>query len=170
MNNIQIDSDRFLLKSLSEKNDLSNYLNWLRNPRDIPFILGAWTNYNLIKLKDYINHNNLSDDSILLGIYDKVGLNHIGNIRYHDLDFKNMSAFLGILIGEKKYRGVGVSSEVIKSSMNWLQSEFDITTFKLDVDSRNIAARKLYEKLGFQYENSEGKSKMIMSIKFYTIN
>jgi RimJ/RimL family protein N-acetyltransferase len=169
MNNIQIVSDRFLLKSLSEKNDLSNYLSWLRNPRDIPFILAARTDYNLIQLKDYINHNNLSNDSILLGIFDKFGLNHIGNIRYHDLDFKNMSANLGILIGEKKYRGVGVASEVIKSSMNWLRSEFDITTFKLGVDSRNIAARKLYEKLGFQYVNSKSKSKMIMSIKFYSI-
>jgi len=169
MNNLQIVTDRFLLKSLSEKDDLSNYLNWLRNPRDIPFILGAKTDYNLIQLKDYINHNNLSNDSILLGIFDKFGLNHIGNIRYHDLDFKNMRATLGILIGEKKYRGVGVASEVIKSSMNWLRSEFDIITFKLGVDSRNIAARKLYEKLGFQYENSESKSKMIMSIKFNTI-
>lgn len=169
MNNLQIASDRFLLKSLSEKNDLSNYLNWLRNPRDIPFILGARTDYNLIQLIDYINHNNLSNDSILLGIFDKFELNHIGNIRYHDLDFKNMSANLGILIGEKKYRGVGVASEVVKSSMNWLRSEFDIITFKLGVDSRNIAVRKLYEKLGFQYENSESKSKMIMSIKFNTI-
>ena len=169
MNNLQIVTDRFLLKSLSEKDDLSNYLNWLRNPRDIPFILGAKTDYNLIQLKDYINHNNLSNDSILLGIFDKFGLNHIGNIRYHDLDFKNMRATLGILIGEKKYRGVGVASEVIKTSMNWLRSEFDIITFKLGVDSRNIAARKLYEKLGFQYENSESKSKMIMSIKFNTI-
>jgi RimJ/RimL family protein N-acetyltransferase len=169
MNNIQITSDRFLLKSLSEKNDLSNYLNWLRNPRDIPFVLGARTDYNLIQLKDYINHNNLNNDSILLGIFDKFGLNHIGNIRYHDLDFKNMSANPGILIGEKKYRGVRVASEVIKSSMNWLRSEFDITTFKLGVDSRNIASRKLYEKLGSQYENSESKSKMIISIKFYAI-
>ena len=169
MNNLQIASDRFLLKSLSEKNDLSNYLDWLRNPRDIPFVLGAKTDYNLIQLKDYINHNNRSNDSFLLGIFDKFELNHIGNIRYHDLDFKNMSANLGILIGEKKYRGVGVASEVIKSSMNWLRSEFDIITFKLGVDSRNIAARKLYEKLGFQYENSESKSKMIMSIKFNTI-
>ena len=81
MNNLQIASDRFLLKSLSEKNDLSNYLNWLRNPRDIPFILGARTDYNLIQLIDYINHNNLSNDSILLGIFDKFELNHIGNIR-----------------------------------------------------------------------------------------
>lgn len=169
MNNLQIASDRFLLKSLSEKNDLSNYLNWLRNPRDIPIILGARTDYNLIQLIDYINHNNLSNDSILLGIFDKFELNHIGNIRYHDLDFKNMIVNLGILIGEKKYRGVGVASEVIKSSMNWLRSEFDIITFKLGVDSRNIAVRKLYEKLGFQYENSESKSKMIMSIKFNTI-
>lgn len=169
MNNLQIVTDRFLLKALSEKVDVSNYLNWSRNPRDIPFILGARTDYNLIQLKDYINHNNLSNDSILLGIFDKFGLNHIGNIRYHDLDFKNMRATLGILIGEKKYRGVGVASEVIKTSMNWLRSEFDIITFKLGVDSRNIAARKLYEKLGFQYENSESKSKMIMSIKFNTI-
>ena len=52
MNNLQIVTDRFLLKALSEKDDVSNYLNWLRNPRDIPFILGASTDYNLIQLKD----------------------------------------------------------------------------------------------------------------------
>jgi RimJ/RimL family protein N-acetyltransferase len=81
-----------------------------------------------------------------------------------------MSAYFGILIGEKKYRGIGVGAEVFKSSINWLRSEFGITTVKLGVDPRNIAARKLYEKLGFQYDNSKSKSKMIMSINFEIVD
>jgi RimJ/RimL family protein N-acetyltransferase len=170
MENIQIVSDRFLIKSLSEKDDLSNYLNWLRNPKEIPFILGAKDNYTLIELTDYIKSNNSKANSILLGIFDRSELIHIGNIRYHDLDFKNMSAYFGILIGEKKYRGIGVGAEVFKSSINWLRSEFGITTVKLGVDPRNIAARKLYEKLGFQYDNSKSKSKMIMSINFEIVD
>jgi len=164
MNNIQIASERFIIKSLSVRNNLSNYLDWLSNPHEFPFILGTKKNYRLVDLKKYINENNEDENSILLGIFDKINLEHVGNIRYHNLDFTNKKAFLGILIGKEKYRGIGVATEVITTSMNWIYSKFKISTIVLGVHSENTAARKLYEKLGFKYTDTSNDPSLIMTI------
>ena len=76
--------------------------------------------------------------------------NHIGNIKYEPIDFENKVAVMGILIGEKDWRGVGVASEVIKSSSEWLNKQYDINHIALGVDSKNIAAIKTYKKIGFK--------------------
>ena len=57
---------------------------------------------------------------------------------------------MGILIGEEGWRGRGVALEVIKSSSEWLNKQYDINHIALGVDSKNIAAIKAYEKIGFK--------------------
>jgi RimJ/RimL family protein N-acetyltransferase len=55
-----------------------------------------------------------------------------------------------ILIGEESWRGRGVAPEVIKSSSEWLNKQYDINHIALGVDLKNIAAIRAYEKIGFK--------------------
>jgi RimJ/RimL family protein N-acetyltransferase len=57
---------------------------------------------------------------------------------------------MGILIGEKSSRGIGVASEVIKESSMWLHNKYDIRQIVLGVDVNNIGAIKAYEKVSFK--------------------
>ena len=45
---------------------------------------------------------------------------HVGNIKIFEIDFKKKIARLGILIGEKKYRNLGLGSEVIDAVKKFL--------------------------------------------------
>ena len=57
---------------------------------------------------------------------------------------------MGILIGDKKWKGKGVGFEVLKSSFNYLYLNYKISKIYLGVEKNNLAAIGLYKKLGFK--------------------
>ena len=77
-------------------------------------------------------------------------VSHIGNIKYEPIVIEEYQATMGILIGEKRWRGKGVATEVINASMTWLKRNLGIRKFFLSVDLDNIYAIKAYEKSGFK--------------------
>ena len=87
---------------------------------------------------------------LFFGIFSRESNEHIGNIKFEPINFHNKTAIMGILIGEEGWRGRGVTPEVIKSSSEWLNKKYDINHIALGVDSKNIAAIKAYEKIGFK--------------------
>jgi|688.fasta_scaffold892256_1 ribosomal-protein-alanine N-acetyltransferase len=144
-----ISSERCYLRRLGVNDDLRNYLYWMQTPSNNPFILSASLSYNLTELKNFIYICNNRTDIILLGIFTNNDNVHIGNIKFDDINLLNKSATLGILIGDKKYRGKGVAREVIMASVSWLQDSYDIKTIRLGVNPDNLSALNLYLKLGF---------------------
>jgi RimJ/RimL family protein N-acetyltransferase len=129
MQDIEIDVGEFYLRTLNIDEDLTNYCYWMSNPQNNEYIVSAHTDYGLLKLQQFIEDCNSDNSTILLGIFDKYKNTHIGNIKFDRIDSKNGSATMGILIGEKKYRGRGLAGKVIKSSVNWLNCNLDIKKF-----------------------------------------
>jgi RimJ/RimL family protein N-acetyltransferase len=76
------------------------------------------------------------------------------------MDIEKHYANLGILIGEKKWQGVGVGPEVIKASAKWLQKEKGIQQIVLRVKIANESAVKAYKKVGFSEKNTPYISKV----------
>ena len=145
-----ITTKRYILNSIDISDaDLNNYLEWMRDTGSNTFIHGVRANYTIEELKSYIEDKNSSSTALLLGIYDKVSLRHIGNIKLEPL-IPFEKACIGILIGETSHRGIGVGTEVIKSVISYASIEFEIKYFYLGVDPANLAAFNLYHKLGFQ--------------------
>ena len=87
---------------------------------------------------------------------------HIGNIKYENIDLVNKSAVMGILIGDKIYRGRGLAKIVIEESAKWLNSSLGLQTIFLGVDNNNSVAIKLYSKIGFIVENDQLESGVTM--------
>jgi ribosomal-protein-alanine N-acetyltransferase len=56
---------------------------------------------------------------------------------------------MGILIGNKEYRGKGVTPEVLNATANWLKQHKHIRQIVLGVAANNHAAIRAYEKVGF---------------------
>ena len=162
MENIQIFSEKYYLSSLVKTADLSNYLSWMTNPLENQFILSAKANYSINELCTFIDVCNMDENTILLGIYDKANNNHIGNIKYDNINKFDKKAYLGILIGQQEYRGIGVGREIIAISMRWLHEQLGIESIFLGVDKRNIRALKLYKKLGFKHVSNKGENGLIM--------
>ena len=164
MENIKIFSEKYYLSSLVKTDDLSNYLSWMTNPLENQFILSVKSNYSLNELCTFIDVCNKDKNTILLGIYDKVNNNHIGNIKYDNINKLDKSAYLGILIGQREYRRIGVARQIIPISMRWLHEHLGMENIFLGVDNRNIHALNLYQKLGFKSVVNKGENGLIMHL------
>jgi len=66
------------------------------------------------------------------------------------LDFKNNSCVIGIMIGDKTYWGKGYGTKAIEALTHHIKNRHCITNFKLACKAENIAAVKCYEKAGFK--------------------
>ena len=114
-----------------------------------------------IDIKKQINDKN----NFFLGIYN-LKKKHIGNIKFHDFDIKNNSAWLGILIGEKKYRNIGIGYKSIKLSTNFFFKKYNIYKFYLKVNTKNKIAISSYLKSGFK-KIKKLNSEIIMELNIF---
>jgi RimJ/RimL family protein N-acetyltransferase len=71
---------------------------------------------------------------------------------------------LGILIGEQKYKKIGVAKQTITISIKWLKENLGLENILLGVDNGNIPALKLYQKLGFRPIANKGKNGLLMNL------
>ena len=150
VDSIIIETDRFLLKSLTEENVSDRYLGWLRNDEALSFITAAKRTSTLSSLRKYVRTHSARPDTLFLGIFGKDNNLHVGNIKYQPVDSQKGYAVMGILIGDPAYRGLGVASEAIKESAIWLKRHRNINQIVLGVHKKNEAAIRAYRKAGFQ--------------------
>lgn len=149
MKDIIIQSNRFILKTLNQGDVSDRYLKWLCSI-DNPQIRYTRKKHNLKDVKSYVSQREEDDTVLFLGIFVRDNDEHIGNIKYEPIVIEKHQATMGILIGEKYWRGKGVAAEVITASRIWLQTNLGIKKFSLGVDLSNISAIKAYEKSGFK--------------------
>ena len=152
---IEIITDRFLLRPLTESDVTERYLNWLGDADAQKFITAAATTQGLEDLRIYVRERMGREDILFLGIFEKRTGLHIGNIKYEPVKSKLGYAIMGILIGDPEYRGRGVTGEVLDASAQWLKKNRNIQQILLGVDKGNHAAVRAYGKLGFVFSKTE---------------
>ena len=145
-----INTKRFQLKSLTTKDVTEKYLSWFNGSKEVvEYIAYAKTNADINKLRQYVKEREDREDVLFLGIFTDSG-QHIGNIKYEPINLKDKSATMGILIGDKEWRGKGVATEVIKDSGKYLKENYKIKYIDLGVNKDNIAAVSAYKKMKFK--------------------
>jgi len=149
MKDILIETERFLLKSLTQEDVNKRYLDWVNGPNKSKYIYYSDQERSLDDLSAYVEDRLLDESVLFLGIFIRESGIHIGNIKYEPIDFQKGYAVMGILIGEETWKGKGVASEAIKESAIWLKRTRGIQQIILGVDVRNIDAIKAYQKCGF---------------------
>ena len=154
MKDILIETERFLLKSLTKEDVNRHYLNWINGPNKSQYINYGNKQRGINELCSYVDERLLNESVLFLGIFIRGCGTHIGNVKYEPIDFQKGFAVMGILIGEENWKGKGVANEVIKASSIWLNSTHGIQQIILGVDARNINAIKAYQKCGFNLEET----------------
>ncbi len=165
---IETDSKNYILRSLRPDIDvLDDYLRWLTDLKSNKYINGVDAKNTLKDIKNYINEKNNSSEAVLLGIFDKKSRLHIGNIKLEPI-IENTEAWVGLLIGNKKFRNKGVGSEVLDYVTKFAHSQFKIKAMYLGVHKNNLPAITLYLKSGFVMitETQNNSENSLMSYKF----
>lgn len=145
-----ISTPRFLLRPLTVDDATERYSSWFEDETAMRYIEGAEVRHEVADLRAYIESRAGRDDLLFLGIFARSDGAHIGNIKYEPVSISGRYAVMGILIGEKDWRGKNVAQEVILASARYLRSRQGIETIYLGVQKNHVAARKSYEKAGFR--------------------
>ena len=76
----------------------------------------------------------------------------IGRCGFTRVDWKNRYAELGILIGDRDFRGIGYGPEAIRLLCRFGFEELNLHKIKASVFDFNLPAIRCYEKCGFKKE------------------
>lgn len=145
-----IKTRRFVLKPLLSRHASQKYLAWLKDSASSRYITAAKKTKRRQDLKKYIKKFSNRKDCIFLRILTKERNHHIGNIKYHPINFERKTAVMGILIGNHAWRGKGVAKEVLEATAKKLQSVARIRKIYLGVQKNNLPGIRAYQKVGFK--------------------
>lgn len=149
MTGVQIHTERFFLRELTESDATPRYLGWLGDPEAQAHIVSAAQHRSLADLADYIRARRHREDVLFMGIFERQTDLHIGNIKFEPVVSSEGYAVMGMLIGDPAFRGKGVAVEILQACGRWLQRKRRITQIVLGVDRVHAPAIRAYTKAGF---------------------
>ncbi|MFX1278220.1 MAG: GNAT family N-acetyltransferase [Promethearchaeota archaeon] len=156
---------------------IDSFLKWLNDP-EIMHYISRYIPLTRMKEEDWIENLKNRDDTILfaISIFDENGKEkHIGNCGLHDIDWKNRSCEVGIMIGEKEYHGKGYGTEAMVQLVKYGFEEVNLNRIYLRVFDFNERAINSYIKVGFikegrlrqaQFKNGKYHDIFLMSILY----
>jgi ribosomal-protein-alanine N-acetyltransferase len=150
-----IHTSRFALRPLTPDDASERYSRWLDDEQARRFIVAARAPHDLAALRSYIAERCGRRDVLFLGIFVRTDGTHIGNIKFEPIDEREGYAVMGILIGDRPWRGKGVTTEVLEASTAWLAEHRGIQEVVLGVERDHSAAIQAYEKAGFRIEATQ---------------
>jgi aryl-alcohol dehydrogenase-like predicted oxidoreductase len=160
-------SKNIFLRDLRISDINHNYFSWFED-NSIKNIIKKNSYRNIEDLKKYFR-NQILNKVIFLGIFvkkSKKNFLHIGNIKFENINYKKNYATLGILIGKKEFRNIGIGQEIITKACNWIYNKKNIYLVNLRFSKKNFIAHKVYKKCGFIIKKIE-KNDIIMERNYF---
>lgn len=143
-----------ILGPLQKEDNLDDYANWLNDQETTLFMGSGRFPISVETLRDYIDKYNNNKDGMLLGIFLKKPLKHIGNITLHQIDWINRHAEIGIFVGDKEVRGKGYATQSIKLVAEHAFFKLNLRKLYTGMIKGNAVAKKVFEKVGFKVEGT----------------
>lgn len=146
-------TDRLLLRMMSDADATDTYLAWMQNPEVNRFLESRFfTPNNTQDLINFIESNNASLDSLLLGIFLREDCRHIGNIKIGPLVRRHARSEIGYLIGDRSAWGKGYATEAILRICRYGFEELGLAKISAGVYESNIGSSNALLKAGFTHE------------------
>ncbi len=150
-----IESSRLIMRVLDESDASSRYLSWMNNDKVLRFLeIRRSPPKSINDLSDYIKKINRSRNALLLGIFIKDKMTHIGNIKLDPIDIYQGIADTGFIIGEEKYWGHGYATEAIISLTDYAFKTMNLKKIIAGCYEDNIGSKKSLLKSGFLPDKS----------------
>lgn len=161
---IELQTPRLTLREIDVKYDnLTEYLGWLQDVENNRFIQTARADYTLDELRKFIELTNNDVSALLFGLFLKHDGDFIGTIKLQPIDINADLVWVGMMIGNPEFRGLGYGRESLLAVLQFVFHVLDIGSVYLGVDFENAPAISLYRSVGFEQVESRG-SGLIMKI------
>lgn len=143
--------------------DLTSYLLAMRSPSIFPFIESARHDYSAEELRHYVEEINYSENGIQYGIFARELSEHVGNIKFHHIDYIDKTCYVGFFIWHAGFRGKGIAGECFRAGFETLNGLFGIEQCSLGVSSLNASAVRAYSKMGFRIDERGSSESLNMT-------
>ncbi|MCA9749775.1 MAG: GNAT family N-acetyltransferase, partial [Romboutsia sp.] len=139
------------LVTFATKDVHSSYPDGLNDPEVSRFLVTVHDQpQTLSTIKNFVESNYNSIDSLLFAIKVENEVNPIGTIRLHAIEFFNYSAHIGLCIFNKKYWGKGIGSAAINALTKWSFTELGLRWLEAGIYEDNFGSRKAFEKANYK--------------------
>ena len=142
----ELGSERVILRQMKESDISQDFIQWLNNPETNRFLEVRNNPPNLKRQLAYVQECEDSSEKLYLGIFLKdstlIGSTTLTRHSYNKVE-------IGLMIGDKNFRGQGLGCEVVKTAINWAKLEgfSEVTAGYLH---GNEASAELFSSLGFE--------------------
>lgn len=126
------------------------YLDWVNNDEIIDNMTTLFMPTTEEGLKNYIKDNTNKNNAAFFAIRWKENNKFIGTVKLGEIDWVHRSASLGILIGDKDYRGRGIGTEAVRMMLLYGFRRLNLHWIGAGMVSENIASIKSFKKAGFK--------------------
>jgi RimJ/RimL family protein N-acetyltransferase len=145
--------DTVRLRAL-ERADIPAFMRWFNDPevRKTLQLVGPMSEASEER---WFENQLVSDDTILgIEVREDEAWRLIGNVGLMEPCWRDRSADIGIVIGERDEWGKGYGADAIKTMARYAFEELNLHRLQLQVYDFNERARRCYERCGFVHEGT----------------
>ena len=103
-------------------------------------------------VKRFVEEINNDKYNILLGIFIKKSMKHIGNIKIGPINLHHKTAYIGLLIGDNSEWHNGYATESIQAVTKFCFNKLNLMKIVAGCYESNIGSKKAFEKSGYEVE------------------
>ena len=143
--------EKVVVKPFNDKWITNEYLSWLKDDCVNEYLKSGCKTTTIEEVAAYVNSIQEKKNDFLFAI---IGMNgtHVGNIRLTCVDSTARVAQLGMLIGNRNFRGKGVGTEAVRLVLQIAYKQLFLRKVFLEVVADNKPAIRIYEKNDFVVE------------------
>jgi len=138
----------------TEKEDLALFVEWLNDP-EVRRGLMLYLPLSIAEEQQWFENMLTSPQDerpLVIEAQTDNGWTMIGNSSFHNIDWRNRNAELGIFIGDKSFWDQGYGTEVMRLLLKHGFTTLNLHLIYLRVYENNQRAIRVYEKAGFVEE------------------
>ena len=141
----------------AEKGDLTAFLRWVNDPEvtENLLLVSPISSYEEESWYEGMIKRPPEEHSLVIEVeedHPDHAYHPIGNCQFIDIDWRNRSAEIGIMIGEKTYWNQGFGTETVQLLLRHGFNILNLHRIWLQVYDKNERGIRAYEKAGFKYE------------------
>jgi len=141
----------------AEKEDITAFLRWV-NDEDVTenlFLISPMSRFEEEHWYESMMERPTSEHVLVIEVKDQSpnqDYRPIGTCQFHNLDWRNRSAEIGIMIGEKSFWDQGYGTETMQLLLRHGFNTLNMHRIWLQVYAKNKRGIRAYEKAGFVHE------------------
>lgn len=140
-----------------EREDLPLFLSWLNDREVRRNLAGDWP-FSMAQEERWfaqLPNRSLHEQPLVIEIPHEAGWLPIGNCSFHNLNWLDRNAELGLMIGVKAHWNQGYGTEAMQLMQAVGFETLNLHRLYLQVYERNLAGIRAYEKAGFVHEGRQ---------------